>query len=57
MSYKHPFFPIGLRLVGYQEMTIPAVYIFLVFGASVGAMIAGIWMLSGASNGPFLGAE
>lgn len=28
-------------------MTIPAVYIFAVFGASVVALIGGVWFLSG----------
>ena len=47
MSYKHPFFPIGLRLIGYKDMTIPAIYIFAVFGAAVLSLIGGVWALSG----------
>lgn len=43
----HPFYPVGLRLEhAYTEMTVPAIYIFMVFGASVGALILGMWQLS-----------
>lgn len=50
MSYKHPFFPIGLRLTGYHEMTIPAIYIFMVFGLCVVSLVGGTWALSGGGR-------
>ncbi|KAI8106253.1 hypothetical protein M9435_000799 [Picochlorum sp. BPE23] len=50
MSYKHPFFPIGLRLTGYHEMTIAAIYIFMVFGLCVVSLVGGTWALSGGGR-------
>jgi cholestenol Delta-isomerase len=46
-SNKHPFYPPSIPLKGYHEMTIPATYIFMFFGAAVASLIGFVWTLSG----------
>lgn len=45
----HPYFPVDLKLEGYQGLVSTYQYILGVFFAGVGAVILATWFLTGAS--------